>query len=146
MELTDAIEQLTALQRLLPAIQEALKEAAVKEAVANGARVIIRPEWFRHPLKGQSDPFFGLAYQDWLKLRNEGFSGWMEMTEGSERAKLMINYEAARAYLETRMQGQQQRRDGPAGSKKMPECQRSPKVHHLRSLQSAPPFWDKTSS
>ena len=24
-------------------------------------------------------------------------------------------------------------------------CQRSPKVHHLWSLQSAPPFWDKTS-
>jgi hypothetical protein len=26
-----------------------------------------------------------------------------------------------------------------------PTCQRSPKVHHLWSLQSAPPFWDKTS-
>jgi hypothetical protein len=25
------------------------------------------------------------------------------------------------------------------------DCQRSPKVHHLWSLQSAPPFWDKTS-
>jgi len=26
------------------------------------------------------------------------------------------------------------------------DCQRSPKVHHLWSLQSAPPIWDKTSS
>jgi len=116
---TEAVKALETIKGMLPALQETLKQLAVKEAVANGACVIVRPEWFRHPLKGQFDPFFGLTYQDWLKLRNEGFSGWMEMTEGSERAKLMINYEAARAYLETRMHEQQQRREGTSAAKQV---------------------------
>jgi len=112
MELAEAVKALETIKSLLPALQNTLKELAVKEAVANGACVIVRPEWFRHPVKGESDPFLGLAYQDWLQLRNEGFQGWMEMTESSARPKIMINYEAARQYLESRLQGQQTRRNG----------------------------------
>jgi hypothetical protein len=99
MDLTEALKGLTAIQDLLPAIQEQLKERAVQEAVDSGAAVAVRPVSFRHPLKGESDPWFGLAYQDWLKMRNQGFDGWWETTQGSKRAKIMIDFDKARKWL-----------------------------------------------
>jgi hypothetical protein len=99
MDLTEALKGLEAIQDLLPAIREQLKDRAVQEAVDAGAAVVVRPFSFRHPLKGESDPWFGLAYQDWLKMRNDGFDGWWETTQGSKRAKIMIDFDKARKWL-----------------------------------------------
>jgi len=101
MDLTEALKGLEAIQDMLPAIQEQLKERAVQEAVDGGAAVAVRPVSFRHPQKGQTDPWFGLHYQDWLKMRNDGFDGWWETTPGSKRAKIMIDFDKARKWLAT---------------------------------------------
>lgn len=103
MDLTDALKGLEAIQGMLPQMQAALKEKAVQQAVDGGAAVAVRPWSFRHPLKGEADPWFGLAYQDWLGLRNEGFSGIFTPNEPeSGRAKIYIIYDEAAAFLKER--------------------------------------------
>jgi len=116
MDLTEALKGLAAIQSLLPSIQEQLKERAVQEAVAGGAAVIVRPEYFPRPVRvpkgqpGHLDPWFGLTQIDWNNEINAGFSGWYETTEGSGKPKVMINYEAAREWLGRKMGHQQQNR------------------------------------
>jgi hypothetical protein len=107
MDLTEALKGLASIQSLLPAIQEQLKEKAVQEAVDGGAAVAVRPWSFRHPLKGETDPWFGLAYQDWLAMRNEGFDGTYTPNDPSSgRAKLMIIYDEAVRWLQEKARAQ----------------------------------------
>jgi hypothetical protein len=106
-DLSQALKQLSELQSLLPAMQSALKERAMQEAVDGGAAIAVRPWSFRHPLKGECDPWFGLAYQDWLALRNEGFKGIYTSSEPtSERAKLFIIFDEATVFLKARAAAQ----------------------------------------
>jgi len=75
--------------------------------VDGGAAVAVRPWAFRHPLKGESDPWFGLAYQDWLTLRNEGLPGVFTTSDpASPRAKLFITFDDAAAFLKARAAAQ----------------------------------------
>jgi hypothetical protein len=107
METIDALRALAAFEKLIPALQEQLKERAVKEAVDDGAAVAVRPWSFRHPLKGETDLWFGLAYQDWLSLRKEGFDGvYTPNDPSSGRARLMIIYEEAVRYLKAKAERQ----------------------------------------
>jgi hypothetical protein len=107
MELSEALKGLAAIKDMLPAIQEHLKERAVKEAVDDGAAVAVRPWSFRHPLKNESDPWFGLSYQDWLAMRNEGFDGMYTPNDPSSgRARLMIIYDEAVRWLEDKARRQ----------------------------------------
>jgi len=100
---TDTLEMMALFKRMAPAMEAALKERSVQEAVDSGAAVAVRPWSFRHPLKGEADPWFGLAYQDWLALRNEGFSGiYTPNAASSERAKIFIIYDEAAAFLRAR--------------------------------------------
>ncbi len=109
MDLNELQKQLRELTAALPAMQEALKERATQEAVDGGAAVAVRPFSFRHPKTGETDPWFGLAYQDWLTLRHEGFSGVFTTNDvASERAKLFIIYDEAAAYLKARASEQGQ--------------------------------------
>jgi hypothetical protein len=116
MDLTALQEQLAALTAALPQIQEHVKERAVQEAVAGGAVVRVVPEYFPRPVRAQKgqpvhvDPWFGLTQADWSAEMADGFEGWYKTNEGSGRAKVMINYEAARQWLAAKMSGQQQRR------------------------------------
>lgn len=116
MDLTNALQQLAELQSVLPAMQQALKEKAVQEAVAGGAAVIVRPEYFPRPIRARTgepanvDPWFCLNQWEWQAEMEAGFAGWYEVNEGSGRKKIMINYEAARAWLAAKMSGQQERR------------------------------------
>lgn len=116
MDLTEALKGLEAIRSMLPAIQDQLKERAVQEAVDGGAAVAVRPVSFRHPLKGEADPWFGLHYQDWLRMRNEGFDGWWETTPGSRRAKIMIDFDKARRWLTAKMEWQQGTRNQGAAA------------------------------
>ena len=100
---TDTLEMMALFKRMAPAMEAALKERSVQEAVDGGAAVAVRPWSFRHPLKGEVDPWFGMAYQDWLALRNEGFEGiFTPNSPGSERAKIFIIYDEAAAFLKAR--------------------------------------------
>lgn len=104
---TDTLEMMALFKRMAPAMEAALKERSVQEAVDGGAAVAVRPWSFRHPLKGEVDPWFGLAYQDWLALRNEGFSGiYTPNPADSERAKIYIIYDEAAAFLKARAAAQ----------------------------------------
>lgn len=107
MDITQALQGLQQMQAMLPQLQEALKTRAVQQAVDGGAAVAVRPFSFRMPLKGETDPWFGLAYQDWLALRNEGFTGiYTPNDPGSERAKLFVIYDEAAAFLKGRAERQ----------------------------------------
>jgi hypothetical protein len=120
MDLTEALKGLAAVQSLLPALQAQLKERAVQEAVAGGAAVIVRPEFFPRPVRAQKgcpghvDPWFGLTQMDWNAEIRAGFSGWFETTEGSGKPKVMINYDAARVWLGQKMERQQKNREEAA--------------------------------
>ena len=96
--------QVDAIKAILPQLEEALREKATRQAVDGGAAVAVRPWSFRHPLKGQTDPWFGLAYHDWLRLRQEGFRGVYQASEatGSGREKLMIIFDRAAEFLAAR--------------------------------------------
>ncbi len=98
------MEQMKAMmERMAPALQE----RCVQEAVDGGAAVAVRPWSFRHPLKGETDPWFGLAYHQWLALRNEGFDGIFSPCDaGSGRAVLFIIYDRAAEFLRTRAAAQ----------------------------------------
>jgi hypothetical protein len=110
MDLIDALKTVAALQEQLPALQEALRERATQQAVDGGAAVAVRPWSFRHPLKGESDPWFGLAYHEWLGLRNEGFRGFYTAGDPeSGRAKLMIIFDEAANFLRERAAAQAER-------------------------------------
>jgi hypothetical protein len=100
MNPVDALQSLNALAALLPAIQESLKERAVQQAVDGGAAVAVRPWSFRHPMKGETDPWFGLAYHEWLEMRHEGFKGVYSVGRvESGRAKLFIIFDRAAEWL-----------------------------------------------
>ena len=104
---TETLEMMALFKRMAPAMEAALKEQSVQEAVDGGAAVAVRPWSFRHPLKGENDPWFGLAYQDWLALRNEGFKGiYTPNAADSERAKIFIIYDEATAFLKARATAQ----------------------------------------
>lgn len=116
MDFTETLKGLAAIQSMLPALQEQLKERAVQEAVAGGAAVVVRPEYFQRPVRAQKgqpghvDPWFGLTQTDWNNEIRSGFTGWYETSEGSGKPKVMINYEAAREWLGRKMGQQQQNR------------------------------------
>lgn len=120
MDLTTLAKQLAELTAALPQIQEQVKERAVQEAIAGGAVVRIVPESFPRPPRaekgeaGHVDPWFGLTQADWSAEMKAGFEGWWKTNEESGRAKVMINYEAAREWLAAKMAGQQQRRRAAA--------------------------------
>ncbi len=100
MKATDALTSLATLQELLPRLQEALQEKATQQAVDGGAAVAVRPWSFRHPKKGESDPWFELSYHEWLALRNEGFRGvYTTGDAGTGRAKLFIIFDRAAEFL-----------------------------------------------
>jgi len=110
MDAIDALKSLAAMQAMMPALQEALRERATQQAVDGGAAVAVRPWSFRHPLKGESDPWFGLAYHEWLQLRREGFKGVYTAGDAeSGRAKLMIIFDEAAQYLRGRATAQADR-------------------------------------
>lgn len=103
MNPSETLKSLETLTALLPDLQEALRERVTQQAVDGGAAVAVRPWSFRHPLKGQSDPWFGLAYHEWLALRREGFTGVYSTGDvESGRAKLMIIFDRAAEYLAQR--------------------------------------------
>lgn len=103
----ETLEMMALFKRMAPALEAALKEKSVEEAVDGGAAVAVRPFSFRMPLKGECDPWFGLAYQDWLALRNDGFTGIYTPNEPtSERAKLFIIFDEAAAFLKARAAAQ----------------------------------------
>lgn len=116
MDLTALQQQLAALTAALPQIQEQVKERAVQEAIAGGAVVKVVPEYFPRPIRAQKgqavhvDPWFGLTQADWTAEMDAGFQGWYKTNEESGRAKVMINYEAARQWLAAKMSRQQERR------------------------------------
>jgi hypothetical protein len=116
MDLKAMAQQMAALTAALPEMQKQLKEAAVREAVDGGAMVRVVPEWFPRPVRaeagsgGNVDPWFGLTQADWVAEMKAGFSGWMQTTEGSGRPKVLINYEAAREWLQQKWQRQRERR------------------------------------
>lgn len=116
MDLTALQQQLAALTAALPQIQEQVKERAVQEALAGGAVVRVVPEYFPRPIRAQKghpvhvDPWFGLTQADWSAEMEAGFEGWYKTNEDSGRAKVMINYEAARAWLAAKMERQKQNR------------------------------------
>lgn len=100
MNPADALQSLNALAALLPQIQESLKERAVQQAVDGGAAVAVRPWSFRHPMKGETDVWFGLAYHEWLEMRHEGFKGVYSVGRvESGRAKLFIIFDRAAEWL-----------------------------------------------
>lgn len=102
-----ALEMLEQMRELAARMEQPLKERAVQEAVEGGAAVAVRPWSFRHPLKGESDPWFGLAYHQWLALRNEGFTGiYTPNDAGSDRAVMFIIYDKAAAFLSARAEKQ----------------------------------------
>ena len=104
---TELLDMMALFKRMAPAMECALKERSVQEAVDGGAAVAVRPWSFRHPLKGESDPWFGLAYQDWLSLRNEGFTGiYTPNSAESDRAKIFIIYDEAANFLKARAAAQ----------------------------------------
>ncbi len=127
MDLTALQQQLAALTAALPQIQEQVKERAVQEAIAGGAVVRIVPDYFPRPIRAQRgqavhvDPWFGLTQADWCAEMEAGFTGWYQTTEGSGRAKVMINHEAARQWLAQKMGRQQRRRNGTRGSASLRE-------------------------
>jgi hypothetical protein len=116
MDLTEALKGLSSIQSLLPAIQAQLKEHSVREAINGGAAVLTRPEYFPRPVRAQKgqpghiDPWFGLTQTDWTNEIKAGFQGWYETSEGSGKPKVMINYEAARAWLDQKMKRQEKNR------------------------------------
>jgi hypothetical protein len=107
MNPSEALKSLATLTALLPDLQEALRERVTQQAVDGGAAVAVRPWSFRHPLKGQCDAWFGLAYHDWLALRNEGFTGVYTTGDAATgRAKLMIIFDRAAEWLAERSAAQ----------------------------------------
>lgn len=115
-KLSALTRQLAELAAALPEMQKQLKEAAVKEAVEGGAVVRVIPEWFPRPVRvgkgecGNVDPWFSLTQADWVAEMRAGFAGWMETTEGSGRPKVLINYAAAREWLQQKWERQKERR------------------------------------
>lgn len=125
MKAGDALNTLAALQELLPKLQESLKEKATREAVDGGAAVAVRPWSFRHPKKGEADEWFGLAYHEWLALRNEGFRGVFTTGDvGTGRAKLFIIYDRAAEFLAAK-----------AAAQAEVEVDRSAATAHLRAAR-----------
>lgn len=120
IDLTALQQQLSALTAALPQIQEQLKERVVTEAISNGAIVRIIPDTFPRPMRAEKgdpthvDPWFGLTQADWTAEMKAGFKGWFKTNEDSGRAKVMINYEAAREWLAAKMAAQQKKREEPA--------------------------------
>lgn len=116
MDLTNLQKQLADLHAALPLMQAQVKERAVQEAIAGGAVVRVVPEYFPRPIRATKgaavhvDPWFGLTQADWSAEMDAGFEGWYKTNEDSGRAKVMINYEAARTWLAAKMSGQQERR------------------------------------
>lgn len=107
MDLTALAKQLADLTAALPAMQAAVKERATQEAVDGGAAIAVRPWSFRHPLKGECDPWFGITYHEWLALRNAGFKGiYTTGDPSSDRAKLYIIYDEAALFLKARAAAQ----------------------------------------
>lgn len=127
MDLQEALNGLATFQAMLPDVQAALKERAVQEAVAGGAAVIVRPEYFRLPVRAErgkpanTDPWFALNQWEWQSEIEEGFKDWYEVNEGSGRKKIMISYEGARVWLAAKMAKQQKKRkSGTRGSTSLP--------------------------
>jgi hypothetical protein len=103
MDTETAMKAVEAMKAMLPQLQEALREKVTQTAVDGGAAVAVRPWSFRHPLKGETDPWFGLHYHEWLGLRKEGFAGvYTTGDAASGRAKLMIIFDRAAEYLAAR--------------------------------------------
>ena len=126
MNALETLALLENLKELAARMEPALQERAVKEAVDGGAAVAVRPWSFRHPFKGESDPWFGLAYHQWLALRNEGFRGFFTAGEtGSPRAALFIIYDQAAAFLAARAERQAEQLAG-----------RSEGTEHLRQARA----------
>jgi hypothetical protein len=92
-------------------LKRALRQGRIQELTAQGERVLVRPIMVQHPGKGgQCDPWFGLNYWDWRKLRQEGFDGFMATTTDSAHPKIMILVEKAVQFLEERCRRQAARR------------------------------------
>lgn len=122
-ETLDILEQLKAMAARM---EQPLKERAVQEAVDGGAAVAVRPWSFRHPLKGESDPWFGMSYHQWLGLRNEGFEGiYTPGDVESDRAVLFIIYDRAAEFLGAR-----------SGEQAAKLRQRAAVTAHLREAKS----------
>ena len=108
MSAVEALGQLEALKALVADMEPALKERALLEAVEKGAAVAVRPFSFRMPRKGgECDPWFDMAYHQWMDLKKAGFRGFVSPGNmGSERAALFVVYDRAAAFLRERMEAQ----------------------------------------
>jgi len=88
-------------------LRRALREGRILELSAVGERVLVRPIMVPQPQSnGECDPWFGLNYWDWRKMRQEGFDGFMETTTGSGHPKIMIVVEKAVQFIEERCRRQ----------------------------------------
>jgi len=88
-------------------LKRALRDGRIRELSEHGERVLVRPIMVPQPVKGRGcDPWFGLNYWDWRRLRAEGFDGFMETTPDSGHPKIMILVEKAVQFLEDRCRGQ----------------------------------------
>lgn len=107
-DVSEALKQLARLREDLPRMEAALKERALQEAVDGGAAVVLRPFSIRHPLKGECDAWFGLAYHHWLELRRAGFKGFFTPGDpATGRATIMIIVDEAIAFLRARAAAQE---------------------------------------
>ena len=106
----EALGQLASLKGMLASLEEALREKAVVEGTRGGMAPVVRPFSFRVPRKvgGEVDPFFGMAYHQWMDLKKAGFKGFFSPGRmESERSPLFVIYERAAAFLDERMAAQE---------------------------------------
>lgn len=121
MDLLTLTSQLKELETFSTRMAEVLRAGRLAELLVSGAAVVIRPACFLQPGGKEVDPVFGLQYWDWLKFREEGFTGWQTTQEGSGRPKILIHTAQAEAWLEERRARQAAARPPGVGTRQSSE-------------------------
>ena len=108
-----------------------------------GIKIKIMPQFIANHLEGW---FYWLTALAIVLPVLGGLAGWGAWVIG-DRLDVSRSKESADELRDTKEQLTDAKKEATEARALAEEirCQRSPKVHHLWSLQSAPPFWDKTS-